>query len=94
MNSSYRVLGSLVKIYFGQDFHLFGDSFESIMEEYRRSESAETQEALRDEILEFMRSHPDLDAEFQRRYDYDWDPENFGPTARDFLENVLKALQA
>ena len=40
-----------------------------------------------------MRSHPDLETDFPRRFGREARPEDFGSTEREFLENVLAALK-
>ena len=63
------------------------------MAEYRKASTPAELEALRVEILDFMRSHPDLETDFPRRFGLHAQMEDFGSTEREFLEHVLAALK-
>jgi hypothetical protein len=89
----YKLIDDLTKLYFGQDYDYFGETGAEIMAEYRKASTPAELEALRVEILDFMRSHPDLETDFARMFERDAQPEDFGSTAREFLENVLAALK-
>ncbi|MDQ0571842.1 hypothetical protein QFZ42_003676 [Variovorax paradoxus] len=89
----YELIDNLTKVYFGQDYDYFGETGAEVMAEYRKASTPAELEALRAEIIHFMRSHPDLEAEFPRRFERPAQPEDFGSTMREFLESVLAALK-
>ena len=89
----YELIEQLTMGHFGQDYDYFGETGAEIMAEYRRASTPAELEALRLEILDFMRLHPDLETDFERRFKRDAKPEDFGSTAREFLDHVLAALK-
>jgi len=89
----YELIENLTEVYFSQDYDYFGETGAEIMAEYRKACTPAELEALRVEIVDFMRSHPDLETDFSRRFERSAQPEDFGSTIREFLENVLAALK-
>lgn len=89
----YELIDNLTKVYFGQDYDYFGETGAEVMAEYRKACTPAELEALRAEIVDFMRSHPDLETDFPRRFERPAQPEDFGTTIREFLDSVLAALK-
>ena len=89
----YPRLENLTKVYFGQDYDIFGETGAEIMADYRQASTPAGREALRVEIVDFMRSHPDLETDFPRRFGLHAQMEDFGSTEREFLDHVLAALK-
>ena len=89
----YELIENLTEVYFGQDYDYFGETGAEVMAEYRKACTPAELEALRAEILDFMRSHPDLETDFLRCFERPAQPEDFGSTIREFLNSVLAALK-
>ena len=89
----YELIKNLTEVYFSQDYEYFGETGAEIMAEYRKACTPAELEALRTEIVDFMRAHPDLETDFPRCFGREARPEDFGSTEREFLENVLAALK-
>ena len=87
------LLENLVKVYFGQDFDLFGDSGASIMANYCETATSEEKKLLKEEVALYIKSFSNLEEDFERHYDRDFRPDDFGETAYEFLGAVLKTLE-
>ena len=89
----YELIKQLTMVHFGQDYDYFGETGAEIMAEYRRASTPAELDALRVEIVDFMRLHPDLETDFARLFEQPAQVEDFGSTAREFLDHVLAALK-
>lgn len=94
----YPRLSSVIKIYFGQDYDLFGDSLEKLMNCAVDDSSPEEIRQLRDDIVHFFENHKDdLDAVFDKAYEFDFDPKLWDTTTNSFLrqlDHLASAKQA
>lgn len=85
----YEIFGA----YFNQDYDIWGETIEEIVECYKRDSSSEHCRELIGEIDKFICDHPsDLDSAFERDYGDDFDPQLWGHTAISFLEELKRLL--
>lgn len=84
------VLDNLVKVFFGQDMDLFGDSVEAVLDAFVDSSGPDDWQALRREIAAFAAAHPApaLDAAFDARWGDDFSPARWDLDAAGFLAAV------
>jgi hypothetical protein len=95
MNTKFNHLGVLVRVFFGQDYDLFGEDFYEILAAYKNAENTKAiQETIR-EAHQLLESYPDeneLNLVFSNLAEGEFSPTAWGFTARLFLENVIIAL--
>jgi hypothetical protein len=92
--SNYPELDHLLHGYFNQDYDLWGNTIEEIVDCYKRETAADVHRALRDEITRFIRAHPqDLDAAFLKAYPNEVDPSGWGHTTVSFLVEVDRLMR-
>ena len=85
----YPVLSNVVIVFFGQDYDLFGDSLEKLMNCAINDSSPEELTRLRDDIARFFENHKeDLDAAFDKAFEFDFDPKLWDTTADSFLRQL------
>ncbi|PIF77155.1 hypothetical protein CLU95_4327 [Variovorax sp. 54] len=90
----FELIDHLTTVYFGQDADLlFGDTGAEIMASYRESSTEAELAALRAEIADYIGSHDDLEAAFARDFSRGYVPEDFGTSAKQFLDSVRAAVQ-
>ncbi|CAI0985485.1 Uncharacterised protein [Serratia entomophila] len=90
-------LGTLVRVFFGQDYDLFGESVEEILESYRDTENAETVQKTVDEATMLLTLYPEqqrLEAVFAELVEGEFAPAPWGHTVQSFLEKVISTLRA
>ncbi|RZL63615.1 MAG: hypothetical protein EOP81_12110 [Variovorax sp.] len=88
----YKLIENLIKVYFGQDADLlFGETGTDIMASYRASSTPAELAALRAEIANYIEAHGDVETAFARDFPRDYIPEDFGASARQFLDSVVAA---
>lgn len=89
-------LGTLVRVFFGQDSDLFGESVDEILESYRNTENAATVQKTVVEAEILLDLHPDdrqLKTAFAKVAEGEFSPKAWGFTARTFLEKVIVTLR-
>ncbi|WP_147195019.1 contact-dependent growth inhibition system immunity protein [Pantoea sp. MBD-2R] len=92
-------LDSLIAVYFGQDYDMFGsgESVDAQIDAW----IAETPDAFRHGLIgdidQFYRECDNLEEDFEARYGFDFSPELWGTTPTDFLrllrEKVIHSLE-
>lgn len=80
-------LDTLVKVFFGQDMDLFGDTVPAALDEYVASSGPDDWAALRQDVAAFLAAHPPgaRDAAFAARWGHDFDPARRDLDAQAFL---------
>jgi hypothetical protein len=80
-------LDSLIAIYFGQDYDLFGsgESVEAQIDAWIADTSPSLRQSLIGEIEEFTQECDDLENDFESRYSAEFSIELWGMTSADFL---------
>ncbi|OLL28013.1 hypothetical protein BTH42_29960 [Burkholderia sp. SRS-W-2-2016] len=89
----YPAMEHFFHIYFGQDFDLFGDSIQEIVECYKNDAPRQYPELTR-EIDAYRKEHPnDLAVAFKEKYLCAFSPEPDGYTIVTFLDEVQRLLR-
>jgi CdiI immunity protein len=87
-------LDQLFGAYLHQDYQLFGNTIQEVVECYKRDSSSEQIHHMLDEIARFRAEHSeDLDSSLLARYGNDFDPRLWEHTAASFfqlLESMLR----
>lgn len=89
-------LGTLVRVFFGQDSDLFGESVDEILESYRNTENAATVQKTVVEAEILLDLHPgeqQLKIAFAKVAEGEFSPKPWGLTERTFLEKVIVTLR-
>jgi hypothetical protein len=81
-------LAHLMRSRFHQDFDLDGDTLEAIIGAYRAVTPLAAQRELMTEIREFLASSPDVDRDFDERFNPEIETTAFAASTRDFLEKI------
>jgi hypothetical protein len=90
----YPELEQLFGAYLHQDYQLFGNTLEEVIESYRHDSSAEQVQHMLDEIDRFRAEHSkDLDSTLLNLYGNDFDPKLWGHTAASFFQLVEGLLR-
>ncbi|MCJ7925929.1 MAG: contact-dependent growth inhibition system immunity protein [Pantoea vagans] len=94
MNKSYKNIGTLIRVFFGQDYDLFGETVEEILDSYLETENPKTAEKVCQEA-EYLLSLNDqaLIEAFQSISQGEFNPEPWGETVRTFLEKINSYLR-
>ena len=95
MASQTPNLGTLVRVFFGQDCDLFGESVEEILESYRDTENVMTVQKTVHEAQMFLGLYPDdtqLEFAFINLAEGEFSPTAWGYSTRTFLEKVIQTL--
>ncbi|HGM6999055.1 TPA: contact-dependent growth inhibition system immunity protein [Serratia marcescens] len=96
MGFSVANLGTLVRVFFGQNYDLFGESVEEILASYRETENTATVRKTVDEARALLAQYPEeqqLELAVAELADGEFAPAPWGYTARSFLEKVISALE-
>jgi len=95
MNKSYKNIGTLIRVFFGQDYDLFGETVEEVLDSYLETENPKTAEKVCQEA-EYLLSLNDqaLIEAFQSISQGEFNPEPWGETVRTFLEKIKNYLQS
>lgn len=90
------LLDNLMKVFFGQDMDLFGDSVAAVLDAYVDTSGPDDRAALRREIAAFAAAQPAaaLDAAFEARWGDDFAPARWDLDAAAFLAAVDARLAA
>lgn len=81
-------LDQLMGAYFNQDYDLFGETIEEVMNEYLKCEGPEHAKGLIADCHHFLQRSDDIETAFLDLYGFDFDPALWGMTARQFLTVV------
>ncbi|MFE0583876.1 contact-dependent growth inhibition system immunity protein [Pantoea vagans] len=94
MNKSYKNIGTLIRVFFGQDYDLFGETVEEVLDSYLETENPKTAEKVCQEA-EYLLSLNDqaLIEAFQSISQGEFNPEPWGETVRTFLEKINSYLR-
>lgn len=94
MNKSYKNIGTLIRVFFGQDYDLFGETVEEVLDSYLETENPKTAEKVCQEA-EYLLSLNDqvLIEAFQSISQGEFNPEPWGETVRTFLEKINNYLR-
>ncbi|AMG58579.1 contact-dependent growth inhibition system immunity protein [Pantoea vagans] len=94
MNKSYKNIGTLIRVFFGQDYDLFGETVEEVLDSYLETENPKTAEKVCQEA-EYLLSLNDqaLIKAFQSISQGEFNPEPWGETVRTFLEKINSYLR-
>ncbi|MEN4830909.1 contact-dependent growth inhibition system immunity protein [Pantoea vagans] len=94
MNKSYKNIGTLIRVFFGQDYDLFGETVEEVLDSYLETENSKTAEKVCQEA-EYLLSLNDqaLIEAFQSISQGEFNPEPWGETVRTFLEKINSYLR-
>ncbi|MDE8555066.1 contact-dependent growth inhibition system immunity protein [Pantoea vagans] len=94
MNKNYKNIGTLIRVFFGQDYDLFGETVEEVLNSYLETENPKTAEKVCQEA-EYLLSLNDqeLIEAFQSISQGEFNPEPWGETVRTFLEKIKNHLR-
>ncbi|MBK5014074.1 contact-dependent growth inhibition system immunity protein [Pantoea sp. S62] len=94
MNKSYKNIGTLIRVFFGQDYDLFGETVEEVLDSYLETENPKAAEKVCQEA-EYLLSLNDqaLIEAFQSISQGEFNPEPWGETVRTFLEKINSYLR-
>ncbi|GME43451.1 MULTISPECIES: contact-dependent growth inhibition system immunity protein [unclassified Pantoea] len=94
MNKNYKNIGTLIRVFFGQDYDLFGETVEEVLNSYLETENPKTAEKVCHEA-EYLLSLNDqeLIEAFQSISQGEFNPEPWGETVRTFLEKIKNHLR-
>ncbi|WP_313159732.1 contact-dependent growth inhibition system immunity protein [Mixta calida] len=96
LRHKYSSLRTMIVVFFGQDFDIFGETIEEIMRSYKYDyHDADVVSGLKNEISEMLKTEDDseLIARMELLAENQFDPELWGETWRSFLLRVLAALK-
>lgn len=92
-SGEYPRLSTLIDVYFGEEFSIWGDTIPEIIASYKRERDDSTCASVVREIDDFIHAHAsDLDEAFSNVYGFYLDPEPWGHTAFSFLDEVRRLL--
>ncbi|HGH4667716.1 TPA: contact-dependent growth inhibition system immunity protein [Enterobacter cloacae] len=83
-----KFLDHLMGAYFNQDYDLFGETIEEVMEEYLKCEGPENAKGLIEDCNNFINRTDDVELEFLNLYKFDFNPSLWGITAKQFLTMI------
>ena len=81
-------LDHLMGAYFNQDYDLYGETIEEVMDSYLSSEGADKAKGLIIDCANFAKDHPDVEVTFDELYGFDFKPARWGITAQQFLDMI------
>lgn len=92
----YLSLGILIRVYFGQDREVWGETIEEIVESYCDTSSKDAVLCLKNEIIEMLKTEDDSELEVYMELlaEKEFNPLPWGETWRSFLQRVLRTLSA
>ncbi|WP_067704980.1 contact-dependent growth inhibition system immunity protein [Erwinia sp. ErVv1] len=95
MNKSYKNIGTLIRVFFGQDYDLFGETVEEVLDSYLETENQKTAEKVCQEAENLLLLNDEaLTEEFETISQREFYPEPWGETVRTFLEKIKSHLRA
>lgn len=84
-------LGTLVRVFFGQDYDLFGEGIDEILASYRNTENQQTIQKTIDEANMLLTAYPEekeLELEFTDLAEGEFSPASWGITSNLFLKKL------
>ncbi|TPE19426.1 hypothetical protein FJP62_05150 [Pantoea vagans] len=95
MNTSCKNIGTLIRVFFGQDYDLFGETVEEVLDSYLETENLKTagKVCLEAEYLLSL-NEQSLTETFESISQGEFNPEPWGETERSFLEKIKNYLSA
>lgn len=95
MNKSYKHIGTLIRVFFGQDYNLFGDTLEEVLDSYLETENPTTAMKVCQEAENLLSLNDEsLTEAFETISQGEFYPEPWGETVRSFLEKLKSYLRA
>ncbi|AJJ58651.1 hypothetical protein DN756_00740 [Yersinia pseudotuberculosis] len=88
-------LGTLVRVFFGQDYDLFGEGIDEILASYRNTENQQTIQKTIDEANMLLTAYPEekeLELEFADLAEGEFSPASWGYNVQSFLEKIVITL--
>ncbi|AXY35319.1 contact-dependent growth inhibition system immunity protein [Yersinia pseudotuberculosis] len=88
-------LGTLVRVFFGQDYDLFGEGVDEILASYRNTENQQTIQKTIDEANMLLTAYPEekeLELEFADLAEGEFSPASWGYNVQSFLEKIVITL--
>ncbi|WP_145477168.1 contact-dependent growth inhibition system immunity protein [Yersinia similis] len=88
-------LGTLVRVFFGQDYDLFGEGVDEILASYRNTENQQIIQKTIDEANMLLTAYPEekeLELEFADLAEGEFSPASWGYNAQSFLEKIVVTL--
>ncbi|ABS46423.1 MULTISPECIES: contact-dependent growth inhibition system immunity protein [Yersinia pseudotuberculosis complex] len=88
-------LGTLVRVFFGQDYDLFGEGIDEILASYRNTENQQTIQKTLDEANMLLTAYPEekeLELEFADLAEGEFSPASWGYNVQSFLEKIVITL--
>ncbi|WP_336749169.1 contact-dependent growth inhibition system immunity protein [Pantoea vagans] len=94
MNKNYKNIGTLIRVFFGQDYDLFGETVEEVLNSYLETENPKTAEKVCQEAEYLLTlNDQELIEAFQSISQGEFNPEPWGETVRTFLEKIKNHLR-
>lgn len=95
MDKNYKNIGILIRVFFGQDYDLFGETVEEVLDSYLETENQKTAEKVCQEAESLLLLNDKaLTEEFETICQREFDPEPWGKTVRTLLEKIKSYLRA
>ena len=95
MNNNYKNVGTLIRVFFGQDYDLFGETVEEILDSYMAHVNKKTVVNVCREAENLLSLHDkSLTETFATLSQGEFFPEPWGESVRTFLERIKKYLAA
>lgn len=95
MNKNYKNIGTLIGVFFGQDYDLFGETPEEVLDSYLETENHKTAVKVCQEAESLLSLNDEaLTEEFETISRREFYPEFWGETTRTFLEKIKIYLRA
>lgn len=95
MNKSYKNIGTLIRVFFGQDYDLFGETLEEVLDSYLETENPKiVMKACQEAENLLSLNDESLTEAFETISQGEFYPEPWGETVRSFLEKLKSHLRA
>lgn len=89
VRNHYPALGNLMGAYLNQDYDMYADTVEGVIDCFLKDSNRAEKVTLREDIARFLRDERgDLDAAFAKAYGFEFDPKLWGLTAETFLRQL------
>lgn len=94
MRKKYSTVRQLITVFFGQDFDLFGETIDEIMESYLEAENEHAFRNLREQATQLLaiNDNDELNSIMVSLAENEFEPRLWGETWRSFLQKVLLRL--
>lgn len=93
MNNNYKNIGTLIRVFFGQDYDLFGETVEDVLDSYLQTENPKTVINVCQETEKLLSLNDEtLTKTFAILSQGECFPEPWGENVRTFLEKIKNHL--